>query len=689
MRKSLHRVLLIKVFLAVALVATALPESCHAYIGPLLSTTSASRRPFEKYTNLNLLDRLNDINIVVVTDVHSWVAGHGRHEGPHHLNADYGDILSWYRHLQTTVKKAGKDVFFVMNGDFLDGTGLSQVPPEHLTPILQRMPFAAVNLGNHEIYYNGSIEYLKTSGFIDHWKGNYLSSNAVWANSGEPIGDRYTFWTCSQDHQHHHHRQQQQQPCSIIVFGFLFNFERNCENTRVERVQETIQQSWFIDVLQRQQGSFETIVVLAHMDYLDPLVGVLHRTIRAIVGPDMPIQFITGHSHRRGFKLLDPLASSFEAGRFLDTVGFISFPRVKRDFSFPNFATAVTNETLSRSATSVFQPVFFDTSTAILSQTLGGGGGDDSESHGMVKTLEGQELSRFINETIVSLALDHVVGCSRMTFFLHDTSLTDPNSLWGLWMNQIIPSTLLDFNTTKVFIQSTGALKDNLWIGKITTDDLIHVSPYNDPIYLVAQRISGADIDSVLQRLGASNPNFRHSELPTVAVSGFSDFRDYRKSAHRLLPDQFYDLYTPDWDMAMAAPVVANVTGQPELSPSILLVHSKHEDEEPQTWTTGRAWREFVSNVWPCDNADESTTRNFSTPSPRATQAKTDEGSTLWHVLAVLGLTPFLAWIVNLNRFRRLSTTLERTSTSNDSESLTHETTALLLASNESYNGSA
>jgi len=88
---------------------------------------------------------LGDVNVVVVTDVHSWVAGHNPDHEPY-LNADYGTVLSFYETLQRTASSMGKDVFFVNNGDFLHGTGLS-LQPDRLTPILERMPFSALNFG--------------------------------------------------------------------------------------------------------------------------------------------------------------------------------------------------------------------------------------------------------------------------------------------------------------------------------------------------------------------------------------------------------------------------------------------------------------------------------------------------------------------------------------------------------------
>ena len=54
-----------------------------------------------------------DINVLVITDDHSWVAGHNRnHELD--LDADYGSILSFYTRLKEKIESAGGDLFFVM-----------------------------------------------------------------------------------------------------------------------------------------------------------------------------------------------------------------------------------------------------------------------------------------------------------------------------------------------------------------------------------------------------------------------------------------------------------------------------------------------------------------------------------------------------------------------------------------------
>ena len=63
-------------------------------------------------------------------------------------------MLSLYERLAASAAQAGRDLFFVQNGDLNDGTGLSRVPPATLVPLIQKMPFDAlttVRRGNPDL----------------------------------------------------------------------------------------------------------------------------------------------------------------------------------------------------------------------------------------------------------------------------------------------------------------------------------------------------------------------------------------------------------------------------------------------------------------------------------------------------------------------------------------------------------
>jgi 2',3'-cyclic-nucleotide 2'-phosphodiesterase (5'-nucleotidase family) len=243
-----------------------------------------------------------DINVLVVTDVHSWVAGHGAHESL--LDADYGDVVSFYERLNSS------DTWFVMNGDFIDGTGLSTYPPANLESILMKMPWDAVNVGNHDIYKNETVAFITRPGGLVEWFGDrYLTSNVVHADTGKPIGQRYRYLRGKH--------------ATVLTFGFLYNLNVGSPLARVERVEDAVRTEWFLEAL--RADDYDAILVLVHMGVEDPAVKDILMAIRKATSPTMPVQVITGHTHYRRYDVLDDWSTAFEAGRYLDTVGFVSF----------------------------------------------------------------------------------------------------------------------------------------------------------------------------------------------------------------------------------------------------------------------------------------------------------------------------------------------------------------------------
>jgi len=188
-----------------------------------------------------------------------------------------------------------------------------------LFPLISLMPFDALTVGNHDLYDDGTIDYMKHgSGFIDGWNGTYLTSNTLNATTMEPVGSRYTVMEGPNS------------GVRILTFGFLYHQTDSCGSVVVEDPASVVEEDWFKDALRSNGGSVDAIVVLGHMDKDDENVDVILNGIRSMAGEvkgldTINVQFVTGHTHYRGWTKKDSFSSSFEAGHYLDTLGFMSF----------------------------------------------------------------------------------------------------------------------------------------------------------------------------------------------------------------------------------------------------------------------------------------------------------------------------------------------------------------------------
>eukprot|EP00733_Pompholyxophrys_punicea_P002004 Pompholyxophrys_punicea_v1_NODE_1273_length_826_cov_1.319066.p1 type:complete len:207 gc:universal NODE_1273_length_826_cov_1.319066:678-58(-) len=175
-----------------------------------------------------------DVNILAVTDVHGWLSGH-KHEP--FYDADYGDFFSFIEHMRVEARKNKRDLFIFDSGDNVDGSGLSditEVSGQYVFPILEMIPFSALTVGNHEIYTE-EVPKLMKEGFVDHWRGGYLSSNVAFA-SGSELGKKYTLL-------------QGEFGVKILVFGFLYDMDDADSSIIVSTVNTAVNEAWFSDSL--------------------------------------------------------------------------------------------------------------------------------------------------------------------------------------------------------------------------------------------------------------------------------------------------------------------------------------------------------------------------------------------------------------------------------------------------------
>jgi hypothetical protein len=65
---------------------------------------------------------------------------------------------------------------------------------------------------------------------------------------------------------------------NVLVFGFLYNLPNPSQIVIVAEVEKVVKEKWFRDALNTER--FDSIMVMAHMAYDDPLVVVLLTEIR-------------------------------------------------------------------------------------------------------------------------------------------------------------------------------------------------------------------------------------------------------------------------------------------------------------------------------------------------------------------------------------------------------------------------
>jgi 2',3'-cyclic-nucleotide 2'-phosphodiesterase (5'-nucleotidase family) len=480
--------------------------------------------PLTNSSNINIQLPLNDINILVVTDVHAWVASRKRHEPQ--WNADYGHVLSFYERLQKEWED--QNLFFVMNGDFIDGTGLSTYPPSHF---LKKMPWDALNIGNHELYTNATIEHIIQGGFAEYWGTKYVTSNVLRADDGKALGPLGGA----------RHLVLHGPSAKVLVFGFLYDMTDSSPLVIVEPVEQVVEQKWFTAAL---TGDYHAIVCLVHMDVKDPLVSVILRKIRSVVGDAIPVQFISGHSHIRAFDQVDQRSTSFEAGHYLDTIGFVSFDKNGTNF----------------------QHIFIEANVDALQSIIGV---DD------IMTENGTMVQNMIHAAQEEMGLLDTIGCSP-DHFQFDVELSNPQSLWRVFMDNVINGFYFDGSKKSIYIQSSGSFRYDLYQGQVNQDDILSVNPFNDTIFRVSNDLKGTQIIHVL----GGRINSLEDSLPWLP-----SLPAYICSMDVIDPDGTYELFTAEANLLHFIQRVENITGK--------LVYP-----ESQHIGTADLWIDFVSQKW-------------------------------------------------------------------------------------------
>ncbi|KAL8754234.1 MAG: hypothetical protein Q9184_005176 [Pyrenodesmia sp. 2 TL-2023] len=372
-------------------------------------------------------------------------------------SGDWGDYISFAERLREKADREGTDLLVIDTGDRIEGNGLydaSEPKGKYTQDIHREQDVDVICIGNHELYKKTSSEneYLTT---VPNFHGNYLASNLdiLDPKSGErvPLGPRFRKFTTKN------------QGIRILAFGFLFDFTGNANNSFVEAVEKTVQQTWFLEAIHGRD--IDLFLIAGHIPLNSPEFNAIFKAIRQVRW-DTPIQFFGGHTHIRDYFKYDSIAYGLESGRYMETIGFMSITGLS------------TGGTPNPRSTSLAAPDF---ARRYIDNNLYSFHQHTSLNSSTFPTPHGRNVSAMITSARKSLKLDHRFGCAPTDLWTNRAPFPSENSIFTWLQDQVFPTTISDparKDVPRLLIVNTGGIRFDIFKGPFTIDTIYTVSPF-------------------------------------------------------------------------------------------------------------------------------------------------------------------------------------------------------------------
>ncbi|OCT50998.1 hypothetical protein CLCR_08282 [Cladophialophora carrionii] len=390
------------------------------------------------------------LNFLHTTDTHGWHAGHLLEPS---FGADWGDYVDFASRLREKLEAQGQDLLIVDTGDRVEGNGLYDASePKGLFTfdIFREQHMDIICSGNHELYKQNSSEneYLIT---VPAYAGSYLASNLDIRDptTGElvPLAPRAKkFGTKNQG-------------IRIMAFGFLYNFDRNANNTVVQRVEHAIQEPWFQAAIRDRE--VDLFVVIGHSAVRSAEFDMIFRAIRA-AQPDTPIQFFGGHYHIRDYRKFDNKSYGLASGRFMETLGFQSISGLS------------TNTSSSAPTPPTFFRRYIDNNLYSLYHHSG-------HNASTFHSNRGRNITQAISEARAALDLDQTFGCAPRDLWMARAPYPSKDSIFSWLEEDVFPGIVNDTTRSdrpRLVISNTGAIRFDIFRGAFTKDSTYIVCPF-------------------------------------------------------------------------------------------------------------------------------------------------------------------------------------------------------------------
>lgn len=398
------------------------------------------------------------LNFLHTTDTHGW---HGGHLQESQYSADWGDYISFAKHMRASADERGVDLLLVDTGDRVEGNGLydASTPKGQFTyDIYREQDIDLICTGNHELYQLDTAERERNQ-TVPNYKDNYLASNLDYIDpkTGEavPMAQRYKKF------------QTKNQKLNVVAFGFLFDFTGNANNTRVQKVADTIKEEWFQNAIREKPDVF---VVIGHiglrMDELKKIFDAIRKQ-----NWFTPIAIFGGHAHVRDAITFDSRAYGIASGRYFETIGWMSVDGIpKKSEDFNSMAVSFNRRYIDNNLYGLYAHTELNETT--------------------FPTEHGRNVSKMITQARKEMNLDKRYGCAPQNYWMARTPYPSDDSIFTLLDQRILPDII--YNKTRksvprLAIINTGAIRFDIFKGPFTVDTTYIVSPFQSKMTYIPE----------------------------------------------------------------------------------------------------------------------------------------------------------------------------------------------------------
>ncbi|OAA79054.1 Ser/Thr protein phosphatase family [Akanthomyces lecanii RCEF 1005] len=395
------------------------------------------------------------LNFLHTTDTHGWLGGHLLEA---QYSADWGDYISFSKHLRKHADDKGVDLLLVDTGDRIEGNGLFDAStPKGLFQydIYREQDVDLLCIGNHELYqaYSADRELNTT---VPNYKDKYIASNldVIDPETGEqvPLAQRYKKFTTKN------------QGIDIVAFGFLFDFTGNANNSFVQKVEDTVKEQWFQNAIKEKTDAF---VVIGHVGLRMPEFKTIFTAIRK-ENWDTPILFFGGHAHVRDARKFDSKSFAMASGRYFETIGWMSADGIK------------TNDNTAQSdvGVAVSGPKF---TRRYIDNNLYGMHYHSGTNVSSFDTKQGKRVTNMITRARKALDLDHQFGCAPKTLWMSRAKYPSEDSIFSWLETEVLPDVVQHpkrQDKARLAILNTGGIRFDIFKGPFTRDSTYIVSPF-------------------------------------------------------------------------------------------------------------------------------------------------------------------------------------------------------------------